>query len=154
MPKWIFQKSSTDQQGERAALFWAPRLSSTPKIRSQFELVSKVLLKKFIKEILIKIELLLHLGSISFKIGEIERMADFSLAAGTAVEFFSCIKMISYVNFITLLPKVVILSVIIAIKLTFSKIYHLISFRFGRSEHKKSQFDIQALPKNYMGKHI
>ena len=52
----------------------------------------------------------------------------------------SFIKMISHVNFISLVLKIVILSVSIATKLTISKIYHLIRLRFERSEHKKSQY--------------
>ena len=54
-------------------------------------------------------------------------------------EFFSFIKMISHVSFISLVLKIVILSVSIATKLTISKICHFISLRFEWSEHKKSQ---------------
>ena len=52
-------------------------------------------------------------------------------------KFFSFIKMISNVMFISLV-LIVILSVSIPTKLSILKIYHLIRLRFERSEHKKS----------------
>ena len=54
-------------------------------------------------------------------------------------EIFSFIKIISHVNFISLVLEILVFSVYMATKLTFSKIYHLISLGFGRSEHEKSQ---------------
>ena len=54
-------------------------------------------------------------------------------------EIFIFIKMISHVSFISLVHQIVIMSLLISIKLTITKIHHLIWLRFGRSEHKKSQ---------------
>ena len=54
-------------------------------------------------------------------------------------EIFIFIKMISHISFIILVNQIVFLSLLIPTKLTITKIHHLISSRFERSEHKKSQ---------------
>ena len=54
-------------------------------------------------------------------------------------EIFIFIKMISHISFIILVNQIVFLSPLIPTKLTITKIHHLISSRFERSEHKKSQ---------------
>ena len=55
------------------------------------------------------------------------------------VEIFIFIKMIYHVSFIILVHHIVIFSLLISIKLIITKIHHLISLRFERSELKKSQ---------------
>ena len=60
-------------------------------------------------------------------------------------EIFIFIKMIYHVSFIILVHQIVILSLLISIKLTITKIHHLISLRFERSELKKSQCAVNPI---------
>ena len=61
------------------------------------------------------------------------------------VEIFIFIKMIYHVSFIILVHQIVIFSLLISIKLIITKIHHLISLRFERSELKKSQCEALSI---------
>ena len=57
--------------------------------------------------------------------------------------------MISHISFISLVNQIVFLSLLIPTKSTITKVHHLISSRFERSEHKKSQCGLHTSVTKY-----